>query len=169
MGRVGRGGWWSVHIRPHGPGVEVFIPRSDFMKACIRVGAGVDPALGQLPRQVCYPYYGTLRLVAYRPHPDPSPEERPARADNAAAGGAQPAPSSAPPTAPSWPAAVQGSPVQPPQPQPVQQPAFRRGDYVLAWGCSEPLRVECGGPLGAVMLVARNGARSRRLFLFLTW
>lgn len=99
----------SKRLAP-GPGVEALLPRCDFMKACIRVGAGVDP--GQLLRKVCYPYR-LLRLMAYRPPPDPSPAQRPAHVDRVAAGGAHPAPSSALPASPPRPAAVQGSPVQP--------------------------------------------------------
>ncbi len=129
-----------------------------------RVGADVDPALVKLPRQACYPH-GTLHLMAYRPRPDPSPEDRPACADQVAGGGAQPALSNALAPAPARPATVQGGQVQlpqPPQPQPVQPPAFRRSDYVFALGCNEPLRVKCVEPLGVAILVGCNGVRSRR-------
>ncbi len=57
---------------------------------------------------------------------------------------------------------VQCGRVWPPQPQPAQPLAFRYDHYVLSQGCSEPLRIECVGPLGVVILVGRNGAHRRR-------
>ncbi len=104
--------------------------------------------------------HGTLCLVAYRPRPDLSLEERPACIDRAAVGGAPLAPSHQ--AAHPRPAAMQDGRGQPPQPHAMQSSAFIRGNHVLAQGCSEPLRVECVGPQGVVILVGRNGARSSR-------
>ena len=148
-------------------GPESPVPSSQCIKACLRIGDGVDPALVQLPRQACLTF-GTVRLRVLRPRPEASPEERRPRSTPAPPAAPTPPQPLAAPMLAAAPAVEPGTAAgavlssepaySSPQPQ-----AFERGSYVQRSGSGEPYRVASAGPLGVAVVWGQDGSRSRVL------